>query len=136
MATKTFYRDVEFDLEVEYNIKANSDIVNFDQKKKEVKKLKIPGINIEKAKNVFSETVGYDLTTEQVLQVIFSDVNTIQDLVSGCTDSPAKDLFSRAFGRFVLNDSREWPVGGSTREYTEKFFNDLNKAAIDMGLQK
>lgn len=133
MTSKTFYRDVEFNLEVEYKIKANSDVVNFDHTKTETQKLKISGENIEKAKNEFSYAVGYELTTEQMLQVVFSDLNTIQDLVSGCTDSVAKDLFSDAFARFVLNDGRKWPRYGSQAEYKKSFFEDVEAAALNMG---
>lgn len=133
MTSKTFYRDVEFDLEVEYKIKANSDVVNFDHTKTETQRLNISGKNIEEAKNEFSYAIGFDLTTEQMLRVVFSDLNTIQDLVGGYTDSPAKDLFCRAFAKFILNDDRHWPLGGDSKEYIEKFFNDLNETADGLG---
>jgi len=136
MTTKTFYRDVDFNVEIEYTIKATSDVVNFDHTKKEIEKVTVSGKNIEKAKNSFSSAVGFDLTTEQLLEVAFSDVDTIRDLISGHTDSPAKDLFSIAFAKFVLKDDRHWPIGKDSQEYTDKFFVDLNSAAENLGYIK
>jgi cell fate (sporulation/competence/biofilm development) regulator YlbF (YheA/YmcA/DUF963 family) len=136
MTTKTFYHDVEFDLEVEYNIKAKSDIVNFNNTKKETQKVTIFGENIEKAKNSFSNEVGFDLTTEQVLAVIFSDTMTIRDLINGYTDNAAKSFFCNVFAKFTLKDDRHWPIFMDDEEYTDKFFSDLNYACYNLGYIK
>ena len=136
MTTKTFYRDVEFDVEVEYNIKAKSDIVNFNNTRKETQKVKVSGEDIERAKLVFSDSVGFDLTVEQLLEVAFSDINTIRDLANGYTDSPARDLFHNAFAKFILKDDRHWPIGEDSQEYTTKFFSDLNDACENLGFIK
>ena len=150
MTTKTFYRDVEFNVEIEYTIKATSDVVNFDHTKKEIEKVTISGKNIEKATHSFSEAVGFDLTTEQMLAVAFSDVDTMRDLVNGHTDSPAKDIFSNAFAKFVfraagesddlhienlLSRSLHWSMRGDSK-YKDKFLTDLNFLAENLGYIK
>ena len=141
MTTKTFYRDVDFNVEIEYTIKATSDVVNFDHTKKEIEKVTISGKNIEKATDSFSEAVGFYLTTEQMLAVAFSDVDAMRDLVNGHTDSPAKDIFSSAFAKFVFreageSDDHHWPIGEDSQEYTDKFFADLNSIADSLGYIK
>ena len=141
MTTKTFYRDVDFNVEIEYTIKATSDIVNFDHTKKEIEKVTVSGENIENAKHSFSSAVGFDLTTEQMLAIAFSDVDTMRDLVNGHTDSPAKDLFSSAFTKFVFRaagepDDRYWPEGKDSQEYKDKFLADLNSIADGLGYIK
>lgn len=138
MTTKTFYRDVEFDVEVECNIKAKSDIVNFDHTKKEVQKVKILGETLEDAVTSFSDEVGFDLTPEQMLEVAFSDINTLRELANGHTDTCAKRFFVDVFASFVLrsadeSDCRSWPEGGDSKEYRDKFFADLNEAAESLG---
>ena len=134
----SFYRDVEFDVEIEYTIKAKSDIVNFDHTKKDVQKVTVEGKNIEGALWAFSEAVGFDLTIEQFLEVVFSDVNTLRDLVNGYHDSSARSLFCDAFANFVfrsagVEDGRSWPCGRHSREYTDKFFADLNESVEGLG---
>lgn len=136
MNTKTFYKDIEFDLNVEQHIRASVLAINFYHKKTEKERVKISGETLEQAKDKFSYAVGYDLTMEQMLQVAFTDTDVIYDLSSGCTDTPAIDNFSNAFAKLILNDGRTWPVGGDTREYKTQFFSDLNEAAEKLGYVK
>ena len=136
----TFTKEVTFDVEIEYNIKATSDIVNFESKNKNKKteRVTFSGEKLDMARSWYSYAVGFDLTIEQMLEVIFSSDTAFEDFTqwSDHPDSAAKDIFSKAFGKFILEDDRHWPVGGDSKEYTEKFFNDLNETADGLGYAK
>lgn len=120
-------------LEIEYKIKVNGDSVNFEQKNTTT--CKVSQKDFYEAEAEFSVAVGFDLTAEQMLRVICSDIRTIQNLINGYTDSLARSVFCEVFAKFVLGDDRTWPVGGSSKKYTKKFFDDLNTAALKMGFQ-
>lgn len=144
--TATFTKDVTFDVEIEYNIKATSDVVikdtgdvvKFDKKNVQKRKITLSGETLEDMQQEFSYAVGYNLSIEQMLEVIFSDINMMNDVLmfGGSTDSGAKDNFSDAFGKFILQDDRHWPEGGDTKKYTKQFFDDLNNAAEEKGYAK
>ena len=144
--TATFTKDVTFDVEIEYNIKATSDVVikdtgdvvKFDKKNVQKRKITLSGETLDDMQQDFSYTVGYNLSIEQMLEVIFSDINMMNDVLmfGGSTDSGAKDNFSDAFGKFILQDDRHWPEGGDPKEYTKQFFDDLNNAAEEKGYAK
>jgi hypothetical protein len=146
----TFIKDVTFDLEIEYNIKATSDVVSkdtgdvvkFDKKNVQKRKITLSGETLEEMQQDFSYAVGYNLSIEKMLEVIFSYIDMTNDVLmfGGSTDSSwrwwnsgAKDNFSNAFGKFILKDDRHWPEGGDPNEYTKKYFDDLNNAAIELG---
>lgn len=133
--TATFTKDVTFDVEIDYTIKATSDIVNFKGKNKKTEKVTFSGEKLEISRASFSQVVGFDLTIAQMLEVIFSSDQAFEDFTqwNDHPDTPARDIFSRAFGQFILQDNRHWPVGGDSKEYTEKFFNDLNETADGLG---
>ena len=135
--TATFTKDVTFDVEIEYNIKATSDVANFENKNKRTEKITISGEKLEHSRLHLSDTVGCDLTMEQMLEVIFSDVNLIKDFNDvSRPDTATKFMFANAFGKFILQDGRHWPLGGDSREYTEKFFKDLEERAVELGYVK
>jgi hypothetical protein len=129
--TATFTKDLSFDVEIEYTIKATSDVVSFDSKNKRTQKVTFSGNKLDNCRASFSEAVGYDLTMTQMLEVVFSSDQAFEDFcqVREYPDSPAKEIFSRAFGKLILKDDRHWPVGGDPEEYTKKFFDDLNEMA-------
>jgi hypothetical protein len=137
--TATFTKDVSFDVEIEYTIKATSDVVCFDSKNKRTKKVTFSGKKLDNCLNVYRYAVGFDLTIEQMLEVVFSSDQAFEDFcqVREYPDSTAKEIFCRAFGEFILKDDRHhWPVGGDPEDYTNKFFNDLNETAVELGYVK
>lgn len=144
--TATFTKDVTFDVEIEYNIKATSDVlikdtgdvVKFDKKNVQKRKITLSGETLENMQRDFSYAVGYNLSMEQMLEVIFSDINMTNDVLmfGGSTDSGVEDSFSDAFGKFILQDDRHWPIGGDPEEYTKKYLDDLNNAAEEKGYIK
>lgn len=132
----TFTKDVTFDVQIDYTIKATSDVANFDSKNSRLERVTFSGKKLEDSRDSFSEAVGFSLTIEQMLEVIFSDVKAFEDFNSGVRvhpDSAAKDIFSKAFGKFILQDYRHWPVGGDPQEYTDQYFKDLNEKAVGLG---
>lgn len=135
--TATFTKDVTFDVQIDYSIKATSDVASFDSNSRRFQKVTFSGEKLEHSRLHISEAVGYFLTMEQMLQVIFSDADLIRDF-DGVSrpDTATKDMFANAFGKFILKDDRHWPLGGDSREYTKKFFDDLNEKAIEMGYVK
>lgn len=135
--TAVFTKDVTFYVQIDCAIKATSDVVNFDSNSRRFQKVTFSGEKLEYSLLHLSEAVGYFLTMEQMLQVIFSNVDLIRDF-DGVSqpDTSTKDMFANAFGKFILKndlDDRHWPVGGDSKEYTEKFFNDLNETADGLG---
>jgi len=135
--TATFTKDVTFDVQIDYTIKATSDVASFDSNTRQFQKVTFSGEKLEYSKLSLSEAVGYFLTMEQMLQVIFSNVDLIRDF-DGVSrpDTATKDMFANAFGKLILQDDRHWPLGGDSREYTEKFFKDLEERAIELGYVK
>lgn len=133
--TATFTKDVTFDVQIDYSIKATSDVVNFDSKNSKTEKITFSGKKLEDCRSVFSQAVGFDLTMAQMLEVVFSSDRAFEDFcqIRQYPDTAARDIFSQAFGEFILQDDRHWPIGGDPQEYTEKFFNDLNEKATDLG---
>jgi hypothetical protein len=133
--TATFTKDVTFDVQIDYTIKATSDIVNFESKNKKTERVTFSGDKLEICRESFSQVVGFDLTIAQMLEVVFSSDQAFEDFcqIRQYPDTPAREIFSRAFGQFVLKDDRHWPLGGDSQEYTKKFFDDLNQKAVELG---
>lgn len=131
----TFTKDVTFDVQIDYSIKATSDVANFDSNSRRFKKVTVSGKKLDDCRASFSGAVGYDLTMTQMLEVVFSNDRAFEDFcqIRQYPDTAAKDIFCRAFGEFILKDDRHWPIGGDPEEYTKKFFNDLNETADRLG---
>lgn len=131
----TFTKDVTFDVDIDYTIKATSDIVNFESKNKKTEKITFSGQKLEDCRSGFSEAVGFDLTIVQMLEVVFSSDRAFEDFcqIRQYPGLLEQEAFSSAFGNFILRDGRSWPVGGDSKEYTEKFFNNLNEMANELG---
>jgi len=136
--TATFTKDVTFDVQIDYTIKATSDVANFDGENRRFAKVTFSGEKLQYARDGFSEAVGYELTIEQMLEVVFSNDKAFEDFcqIRKHPDSPARDIFSDAFAKYILQDDRHWPEGGDPEEYTKKFFDDLNEQAPHLGYVK
>lgn len=133
--TAAFPKDVTFDIEINYSIKATSDVFNFESERtKKTTKLTFSGKKLENSRIHFSNSVDFDLTTEQMLEVIFSSDAAFEDFTrclwddDADPDTASKDIFAEAFARFILRDDRHWPTGCDSEEYTQKFFDDLGCA--------
>ena len=130
--TANFTKDVTFDVQIDYSIKATSDVADFDSNSRRSQKITFSGEKLENCRGSFSGAVGFDLTIAQMLEVVFSSNQAFEDFcqIRQHPDTPARDIFSHAFGQFVLKDDRHWPVGGDPEEYTKKYFDDLNESYV------
>jgi len=130
MKTESFYRDVEFKVEVETNINASSELpsCNFNSTKREISQVKITGNNIEKALLCFSEACGYKLTVNQMLEIVCKNAHLIEWVSSGSFDSSTRNLFCDCFEEHLVGRTND----PATKEHKEK----LAAIAIEYGYEK
>jgi len=128
--TSNFNINVTFNFTVDH-----SDIVDFESDSKIVRNISISAGKLANCLSEYSHAVGFDLTVKQMLEVVFSNPDSMQDFIeiTEFPDTLSRDRFCRAFGKYVLQDDRRWPIGYDPREYTKKFFDDLNEKGVALG---
>ena len=141
MEKNTFTKDVEFDVQIDYIIKAKSDVANFHNQQTKTENVTFSGKKLDNLREGYSHDVGYDLTISQMFEIVFSNVHLFEDFCQireeegvFWPDSCSRDLFKDAFANYLLG--RNWPMGDNSQEYVDQFFDDLNKTALDMGYRK
>jgi hypothetical protein len=133
----TAYRDIDVEVEITTNTKVKTSVGDFNNSKTKSQKFKIKGENIDKLLPQFSYECGYDLTPQQMLEIIVTDINLIEDSIARNVtelDTCTRDLFCECFGEYLIG--KHWPKGGDSKEYAVNFFKELDAKANELKYTK
>lgn len=90
---------------------------------------------IESAIQVCRERLGFELSLEQMVNLIESNDAFARDLRAsgGATDTMTRELMIDAITMKLLGPKRHWPSNGDSEEVSKKFFEEFARAAKAAG---